>query len=50
MEGMKIIEVDIKDVRFPTSLRSDGSDAMVKLFNMNKYSSSTNKFIKPIAF
>ncbi|XP_011506044.1 PREDICTED: mitochondrial enolase superfamily member 1-like isoform X2 [Ceratosolen solmsi marchali] len=28
LEEMKIIAIDIKDIRFPTSLRSDGSDAM----------------------
>ncbi|XP_014207088.1 mitochondrial enolase superfamily member 1-like [Copidosoma floridanum] len=28
MEGMEITEIDVKDVRFPTSLKFDGSDAM----------------------
>ncbi|KAL0271963.1 UNVERIFIED_CONTAM: hypothetical protein PYX00_005111 [Menopon gallinae] len=27
-EGLTIVEVDVKDVRFPTSLHGDGSDAM----------------------
>ncbi|OXU22440.1 hypothetical protein TSAR_009982, partial [Trichomalopsis sarcophagae] len=28
MEEMKIVQLDVQDVRFPTSLKSDGSDAM----------------------
>lgn len=27
----KIIAVDVKDIRFPTSLNRDGSDAMVQI-------------------
>lgn len=29
MEDIEITELDVKDVRFPTSLKLDGSDAMV---------------------
>ena len=29
MDDLVITEVDVQDVRFPTSLKSDGSDAMV---------------------
>lgn len=28
---LEIVAVDVKDIRFPTSLKSDGSDAMVLL-------------------
>lgn len=28
-ENLKIVSVDVKDLRFPTSLHADGSDAMV---------------------
>lgn len=28
-ENLKIISIDVKDIRFPTSLGAHGSDAMV---------------------
>lgn len=31
MEDIEIVGIDVRDVRFPTSLQSDGSDAMVKI-------------------
>lgn len=35
-ENLKIVLLDVKDVRFPTSLGLHGSDAMVCLsFNLN---------------
>ena len=30
MANIEITGLDVKDIRFPTSLLSDGSDAMVK--------------------
>lgn len=39
MADIEITDVDVKDIRFPTSLLSDGSDAMVKkalIFVLNK--------------
>lgn len=30
-ENLKIVKVDVKDIRFPTSLGLHGSDAMVKI-------------------
>lgn len=32
-ECIKVLEFEIKDLRFPTSLASDGSDAMVFTYN-----------------
>ena len=31
MEDIEITEIDVKDIRFPTSLLDDGSDAMVNM-------------------
>ena len=42
MINSKIIAVDVQDIRFPTSLNQDGSDAMVliiKKFDMFAVSS-----------
>lgn len=33
-ENLKILSLTVKDLRFPTSLKSDGSDAMVKKVNI----------------
>lgn len=39
MDEIEISEIDVKDIRFPTSLQCDGSDAMVK------YNEKKHKFI-----
>lgn len=36
-EGLEIIDVDVKDVRFPTSLGGHGSDAIVSTFFFLSY-------------
>lgn len=45
-----INELVVKDVRFPTSLTGDGSDAMVSIFlnsQINKQKWETNKLCQP---
>lgn len=34
---IKIIDIDVQDIRFPTSLKGDGSDAMVYVLLNNSY-------------
>lgn len=35
MESRIIAETFVKDIRFPTSLQADGSDAMVIIYYLN---------------
>lgn len=37
-ENLKIVSVEAKDMRWPTSLGGHGSDAMVKSFDKSFYS------------
>lgn len=41
MIDAKIIDIDVQDIRFPTSLQQDGSDAMVCILLDNFYNDTS---------